>query len=230
MLRLDMPAEIKADGQTVGEIRGLASTFGNTDSYGDVIEPGAFAKSLARRKADTNASPIAMLDHHRMDSPIGKWTHIEETERGLEVVGKLTMDVQRAKELYALAKDGALGGLSIGFRTVADRIDRQRQVRIIEEIDLLEVSLVSIPANEQAKIEHVRLAPEIATKREFERALVEQLGFSRNAAKSIAARGFMDDDLRDGALSEDDLTDLRDAAAGFKALAEAAARRSSNHP
>lgn len=216
MERLTIPAEFKMDDGAEGLITGLGSTFGNVDLHGDVIEEGAFAESIDAFMS--GGRHIAMLDHHRMDSPIGKWVSIRETDRGLEMQGRLTLEVQRAKELRALARDGALGGLSIGFRTLADRYDRERQVRIIEKVELLETSLVSMPANPKARIESVKLAPEIETVRDFERALVEQLGFSRNAAKSIAAGGFKGD-VRD-APPETTPDNLRDAVAGLKALSQ----------
>ena len=210
--RLQFECEIKADGGQ-GVIRGLASTFGGIDSYGDRIERGAFAGSVALIKSGKRK--LAMLDHHNMSAPVGVWTSIRETERGLEVEGKLTLEVQRARELYALAKDGALGGMSIGFRSIRDEYDSAEKIRILKEIDLFEVSLVAMPANAEAVIESVRSADDIRTIRDFERALVSQLGFSRNAAKSIAADGFKGD-ARDEPPA--DLDNLRDAVAGLMAL------------
>ena len=210
--RLELAAEVKAvDGQE-GVISGLASTFGNIDLHGDIIAPGAFQDSLGQRKG------VAMLDHHDMRAPIGRWTRMYETERGLEVEGQLTLEVQRARELYALAKDGALGGMSIGFRVMDDEVDRASGVRTIKQVDLMEISLVAMPANPQAVIERVKDVNDITSKRDFERALVEVLGFSRNAAKGIAARGYVDD-ARDEP-SDTVLTDLREAVDALKALTQ----------
>jgi HK97 family phage prohead protease len=216
--RIDLPAEIKL-AVDVGEgvITGLASAFGNVDLHGDTIAPGAFTKAL--QKVNSGERKVAMLDHHRMDAPVGKWTQFRETDRGLEIQGRLTMGVNRARELYELAKDGALGGLSIGFRTVKDRMDQDRKTRIIEEVDLFEVSLVSIPANPMAKIEAVKLAPEIETRRDFERALREHFGFTANQAKSIASGGWRGE-ARDEP-SDCDLSELRKAVEGLKALSGA---------
>ena len=213
--RVDLPAEIKM-GAEEGVIIGLASTFGNVDLDGDVIERGAFTKSLGR--ITSGERTMAMLDHHRMDRPIGKWTDYRETERGLEVTGKLTMGVERARELYALAKDGALGGMSIGFRTVKDRYDRDKGARVIEEVDLLEVSLVSIPANPSAKIEAVKMFDRIETRVEFERALRDSLGFTANMAKSIAANGWKGGEARNEP-SDVSAEELRKAVEVLKELA-----------
>jgi HK97 family phage prohead protease len=211
---LNIPLEIKLDGEQRNKISGLASTFGNIDQTGDVIERGAFEKCLKR--CAQSGRKIVMLDHHKMDSPVGVWERLEETEAGLECNGRLTMSVQRAQELRDLMADGAIDGLSIGFRAVDYYMDRETGVRYLTEIDLREISLVSMPANEQARVTGLKaLAPAISTVRDFEHALINDLGFTRNAAKSIAAGGFKASDVRDepGAM---DLADLRDAVASLK--------------
>ena len=211
---LTMPLEAKLDGEQRNKISGLASTFGNIDQTGDVIERGAFEKCLKRCRE--TGRKIVMLDHHKMDQPVGVWERLEETDNGLEVDGRLTMSVQRAAELRDLMADGAIDGLSIGFRAVDYYMDRVTGVRYLTEIDLREISLVSMPANEQARVTGLKaLASAIETKRDFERALINDLGFSRNAAKSIAARGFDGPDAREEP-EPFDLADLRDAVAGLK--------------
>ncbi len=215
MERLTIPAEIKALDGDEGMIAGLGSTFGNVDLHGDIIERGAFADSIAAYTRGERH--IAMLDHHRMDAPIGRWTKVEETEAGLSMEGRLTMGVQRARELRDLARDKALGGLSIGFRTIEDEYDRDSKARRIKRVELMEVSLVSIPANPEARIQNVKLAPDIRTRCDFERALREQLGFTARMAKAIAAGGWKGEP-RDEA-SDVDLSELRNAVDGLKALA-----------
>lgn len=210
-LHITRPAniEVKLGDDDRATIVGLASTFGNTDSYGDVIERGAFEKSIERIRG--KGGKIPMLDAHKWDSPIGVWTHFEETPEGLQVEGKLTMSVTRAKEVRDLIIDEAISALSIGFISRKDYIDKERRVRVIEEIDLKEVSPVVFPANPEATIQAVKQAADIETRRDFEEALRAQLGFSRNAAKSIAARGFMTPDLREEAGDPVDFSDLRNA-------------------
>lgn len=191
---LNCLAEIKTVGtDATGVFTGLASMFGNTDLHGDVIAKGAFTKSLAKLR--TEGRRPAMLDHHKMDAPVGVWDSIVETEKGLEAQGTLTMGVTRAAELHALAKAGALTGLSIGFRTVDEEF--KSGTRIIKEIDLWEISLVTMPANEEARIQDVKHAVNIKDKRELEHALRSELGFSANAAKSIASNGWKSADSRD---------------------------------
>lgn len=225
-LKLDIPAEIKlGDTEESGMIYGYASTFGNIDAGGDIVEKGAFARSI--EKSIQEGRLIAMLDHHDMRAPVGRWNTFKETDDGLVVEGKLTMGVQRARELHSLAKDKALGGLSIGFRTVSDRYDSKRGARVIEELDLFEVSLVSIPMNSKAVITAVKSQEDITTRVDFEKALRDVLGFSHGAAKSIASNGFADyarneqfanEDYARNEQSDPSPEDLRKAADGFDAL------------
>ena len=174
--------------EAAGAFKGYASTFGGPpDSYGDVIARGAFAKSLAEH---TQAGTMpAMLWQHDSHALIGRWQVIGEDARGLAVEGKLTLEVQRAREAYALLKDGALNGLSIGFRTRASRAGGEGG-RVLTDIELLEISLVTLPANSAARVGDVKGADGITTIRDFEAALRDGLGFSVRAAKRLAAGGW----------------------------------------
>ncbi|MCH7953732.1 MAG: HK97 family phage prohead protease, partial [Chloroflexi bacterium] len=112
----DFRLEIKAV-DDAGTFSGLASTFGPpADSFGDVIAAGAFKKTLAEHKAN-GTNPLLLWSHDTAE-PIGKWLNIKETGDGLAVTGKLTLGVQKAKELHALLLDDAINGLSIGFTTI----------------------------------------------------------------------------------------------------------------
>lgn len=93
---------------------GYASVFGVPDLGRDVVMPGAFSASLARR----GAAGVRMLWQHDPTEPIGLWLSLAEDHRGLRVEGKLNPAVQRAREVEALIREGALDGLSIGFRVV----------------------------------------------------------------------------------------------------------------
>src|SRR6185312_5787289 len=126
--RLDTPARLtplRGD-----EFEGYASLFGVVDGAGDVVARGAFAASLRRRPP----SDVRMLYQHFAHEPIGVWREIKEDQRGLYVRGRLTLDVVRAREVRALMKDGAIDGLSIGFRTI--RAVRSGGVRTLAEIEL----------------------------------------------------------------------------------------------
>jgi HK97 family phage prohead protease len=155
--RLSPCFELKfaGDALTRGEFRGYASTFGGApDSYGDVIAPGAFAASL--RKHEANGTAPAMFWAHDPSEPIGVWKALKEDAHGLAVEGKLTLDVQRARDAHALMKDGALG-LSIGYRTL--KSDFRSGVRVLTAVDLFEASLVAVPANPNARVTAVKSAP-----------------------------------------------------------------------
>ena len=175
---LDFDFEIKETNKEQGRITGYGSVFHNVDYHNDIVDPGAFKKSLQKRLP-------AMLLQHNMHNPIGVWTNAEENDKGLYLEGQINMDVQAGREAFALAKQGALKGLSIGFITSVYRIEDD--VRHIMEADLLEVSLVTFPANERAQITGTKAAPQ--TERELESALRE-LGYGQTQAKAIVSTGF----------------------------------------
>ena len=167
--------EWKADGET-GAIEGYGAVFGNEDSYGDIIMPGAFNGSL-------NARKVKMLWQHDADKPIGVWDEVREDGRGLFVKGRILLDVEKGKEAVALIKAGAIDGLSIGYRTVkADRDSNGR--RLLLEVELWETSIVTFPANAMA----FASVKSVETERDLERLLIDN-GLSRKAAKAIAAQG-----------------------------------------
>jgi HK97 family phage prohead protease len=190
-----------------GLFAGYASVFDVIDSHKDIIVKGAFARSLQKSGTD-----IKLLWQHKVDEPIGIITKIREDAKGLYVEGKLLLDVRRAEEAYALLKSGALEGMSIGYTVREYDIDDETGVRILTDIDLWEVSLVTFPANTEAGVTHVKgEAP--ATVREFEHFL-RDAGFSRKQAKFIAVHGFdrenqwdAGDDLSDLAVALDRVTD-----------------------
>ena len=135
-----------------GRFSGYASLFGEVDLGRDAIEPGAFSASLETR----GAGGVRMLFQHDPAEVIGRWTVIREDERGLYVEGKLATDVERAREVHALMKAGALDGLSIGFRAVKARSDRKTGVRRILEADLWEISVVTFPMLPTARVSNVK--------------------------------------------------------------------------
>ena len=169
-----------------GEFVGYASTFGgDPDSQGHIIEPGTFRESLARHMRE--GTRPAMLWHHDMKQPIGTWLSMEEDSRGLLVSGRLTLEVAQAKESYALMQDGALA-MSIGFnmRSAADLSGGRR---LVKEVDLIEISLVGLPANKHAKITEVK-SFDSSNPREFERHVREALGLSSREAKRLMSGGW----------------------------------------
>ncbi|MDD2324576.1 MAG: HK97 family phage prohead protease [Alphaproteobacteria bacterium] len=150
---LSRPLAVKslaADGTFVG----YASVFDEVDSQNEVVIYGAFSKTLElwQRK---NAAP-AMLWMHDPSVPIGLWLALAEDRKGLIVHGKLALSTQKGREAYELLKMKAVSGLSIGYRIVTSRIDTKRKVRILTEVDLFEISLVTFPANDAARISEVK--------------------------------------------------------------------------
>ncbi|WP_172332221.1 phage major capsid protein [Mangrovicoccus sp. HB161399] len=154
MERLDL--EVKFQTAEAGLVSGYASVFGGLpDSYGDVIAPGAYAASLkAHREAGT--MPL-LLWQHDPAQPVGRWLDLKEDAHGLHVSGQLILEAEKGREAHALLKGKALNGLSIGYRV----IDFDRQPgggRLLKQIELIEISLVSIPAAPAARITSVKSA------------------------------------------------------------------------
>lgn len=135
-----------------GLVEGYASLFNVPDLGNDSVLPGAFSQSLAAR----GAAGVRMLFQHDPAEPVGTWESLVEDARGLRVRGRLAMGVQRARELAALLRAGAVDGLSIGFRTVRARRDPARGARLLERIDLWEISIVTFPLHPGARIGAVK--------------------------------------------------------------------------
>lgn len=150
-----------------GTFGGYASVFGVVDSQRDVVLPGAFAASLKSRK-----QPVQLLWQHQWESPIGSITKLFEDAHGLYVQGKLLMEVARAKEAYALLKEGILRGLSIGYSVKRSKRDPETGVRHLMQLELWEISLVTLPANDAAQVTVVKqgVAPEAMLMVQLQRA------------------------------------------------------------
>lgn len=174
--------QIKAAGED-GTIEGYGSVFGVRDNYDDVIVAGAFQASLAAHRA-AGTMP-AMLWQHDATEPIGIWTEIVEDAKGLRMKGMLALDTARGKEAYALLKMGALNGLSIGF--ISKKWSYEGDLRILAEVDLWEVSMVTFPANEAARVTSVKSADDMSAPKDAERILREA-GFSKSDATAFVSR------------------------------------------
>lgn len=184
--QLVVPLELKTLNET-GEFAGYGSVFGNIDSYGDVVVKGAFRNFLSTNAAEV----VKMLWQHNPEEPIGVYDEIREDEIGLFVKGRLLKDdVIKAKEAYALLKNKALSGLSIGY-SVNSGGSRYGDdgLRYLTDIKLWEVSVVTFPANAAANVNSVKSINEIKTIRDFENFL-RDAGFSRNQAKAISCHGY----------------------------------------
>jgi len=138
-------------------IEGYASLFGKCDQGGDVVTAGAYGASL---KALAGAGRrVKMLWQHDPAQPIGVWDEVREDARGLYVKGRILRDVEKGREAAALIGAGAIDGLSIGYRTVRAQKDGKGQ-RLLSELELWEVSLVTFPMLPDARVGAKGDAPE----------------------------------------------------------------------
>lgn len=193
-LKLATGAEAEAG---VMSFAGYGAAFGNTDAHGDVLEAGAFSDTLAA--AEKSGHWPAMLMQHGgwgigADdmTPIGIWTSLSEDKRGLKVEGKLA-DTLRGRETYSLLKmtpRPAITGLSIGYipRKWESGDGKAAPRRTLKAVDLIEVSLVTFPANGRARVSSVKSLEDIASLADAETFLREAGGLSRAAAVAFIAR------------------------------------------
>lgn len=201
--RLNVPFEIKS--LSAREFEGYGSVFGNKDLGGDIVIPGAFKKSLAVHKKSGGLPPMFWM--HQPDQVPGKWLEMSEDAKGLYVRGELA-DTQLGNEMHTLLKMKAVRGQSIGYRPVETEYNKDGE-RLLKEVDLWEVSIVSLAMNPLAQVEAVksRLSRDgeyVPTEREFER-LLRDAGCSRKVATILVAKlydpdsisGMLDDRLRD---------------------------------
>lgn len=189
------------DADAKGIIRGFASTFGNIDLGDDVIDAGAFKKTLKESKGK-----IPILADHNPTTQIGWNLRAEESDKGLYVEGQLNMEDPLARARYALAKQaldiGAPMGLSIGYGVVKAMPDEERpRVRRLKEIKLYEYSIVTFPMNTQALITAAKAFDAITDKGEFIRAVLTKsktFGLPLNALTEAlleeAAKGSIEND------------------------------------
>ncbi len=165
-----------------GEFFGYASTFNNLDLGGDVVEPGAFRKTLRE-----SGGKIPVLDHHDPQKQIGWNLEAGEDRFGLFVRGQLNLNVQLARERHSLMKQaahiGGKTGLSIGFRTIKEEPDPgNNRIRHLKEIQLFEYSLVSFPMNPQAAVTQVKFKQNLLG--DF---LKQEIGMNAEQAKAALA-------------------------------------------
>ena len=209
---LTIPLQIKS--LESREFEGHGSIFGNEDLGGDVVLPGAFKRSLkAHRESGGLPQMFWMHDPARV---AGKWTEMSEDETGLRVKGVLA-DTPLGNEIRTLLQMDAVKGLSIGYRTIKDSFDEAGR-RLLKELELWEVSVVSLPMNPLAQVTHAKsqlsaTGEYVPTSREFERTL-RDVGCSQRVAKTIISKVYegeerdvppeLEDEERDalGALKE----------------------------
>lgn len=201
-----------------GSFEGYGSVWNVTDSYNDQVVRGAFNDTLADWKSKGRMP--ALLWQHDTREPIGAWKEMSEDSKGLHVRGELLVDaIPRALQAHALMKANALSGLSIGFDTKLAEFDSESKIRKLKAVNLWEISVVTFPALEVARVTGVK-ASDLATIRDFETFLRDVGGFSAAGAKKLAAGGWKaltEDDRRDGGADDNEL--MRKIVADAKALA-----------
>lgn len=184
------------DVSEAGTFEGYGSIFGNLDSYGEIVEAGAFEKSLARH-AKEKTTPL-MLWQHDPYAPIGVWDELAEDKKGLYCKGHLLAGVQRSDEALIILKAGAIRGLSIGYREI--KVEPEGNNRRLIELDLYEISPVSFPANRRASVTGVKSErfEEFAQRlrdgdpppiKEFE-DILREAGVPKAMAVAIASHGY----------------------------------------
>ena len=189
MDKLPVPMELKRAPDENGVFEGYASVFDVVDLGFDVVRRGAFANTLA------SGQKVKMLWQHDQWQPIGVWDEIKEDDHGLFVRGRLLQDVAKGREAASLLKAGALDSMSIGYRVKEASDEAGGRVRSLDEVELLEISLVTFPMLPDAQVTAMK---PIKTIRDFEKAL-RDAGFSQREAKAITADGFKGlADHRDG--------------------------------
>jgi len=215
----DFGFDMKAVGDD-GSFSGYGSVFGVVDSYQEVVAKGAFVDSLAELSA--KGRPVPVLWQHRSSEPIGAWANLKEDDRGLWGDGKILLDAgDMEKRAHAHMKAGTVTGLSIGYWVRESSYDEKTGIRTLTKLDLVEISLVTFPANDDARVEAVKFKlahGELPTDREMEKYLREA-GFSKTRAAGLVNHGLAELRRRE---SERDLTitpalkGLSDTLAGFK--------------
>lgn len=199
--RIFRPFELRSlsDADGARTFEGYGSVFNTIDSYNDTIKKGAFKDTLKDWKR-LKKLPKLLLQHggggffsSNADDmvPIGKYLEMYEDDYGLYMKGQLfDIDTDRTKATYAALKAGELDGLSIGFRTRKSQMDEETGVRTLLDIQLFEVSLVTFPANDPARVTSVKADGGLPTEREFEQFIQREAGLTREQARAVIAKGY----------------------------------------
>jgi HK97 family phage prohead protease len=178
----DISFEIK-EVSSSGTFCGYGSVYSVIDQGDDIVMPGTFTKSLADLYIK-NQMP-AMLWQHRVAEPIGAYTSVKDDESGLFVEGKLALKTQRGAEAFELMQMKAISGLSIGFITNDADFNAKTGIRTIKSADLYEISLVTFPMNDAARVSAVKSISEIGDLTSAENYLRDAGGLSRREAKTF---------------------------------------------
>jgi uncharacterized protein len=224
-LRLDNVKDAQKDdkGGEVGEFSGYLSVFDTEDLGRDVVEKGAFTKTIKERES------VPLLWQHWPDEPIGKLVDLSEDEKGLKVRGLINLAVKRGREAHALLKQGALTGMSIGYDAVKASDDKEAKTRRLQEIKLWEGSVVTFPMNQAALVDMVKARQRYTDTTEVMeeiKALREELGEKTSAPVDEydidAVVGELVEDVKAGrTLSAQNVARIRSIAEAQRQIADA---------
>jgi HK97 family phage prohead protease len=182
-LHFSTPLEFKAP-EAGGQFVGYLAVLNSVDLGGDSIQPGSFQKTLAETKA--RGTPIPLLWSHDPSIVLGRFTELNEDAKGLFARGQLTLGTEAAREKYALLKDRAVTGLSIGYSVPDGGSERRGGTRLLKQIDLHEGSLVAVPMHPDARIAEVKSLLDCTDEREIRNLLRERDCLSRTKATAAA--------------------------------------------
>ncbi|WP_263147889.1 HK97 family phage prohead protease [Pseudomonas sp. RIT-PI-AD] len=175
-----------------GLFSGYGSVFGVVDSYNEVVAPGAFLESIEEARSKGRTFPV--LWQHRTGEPIGDWDlgSLKEDDRGLFGAGQLWLEeAPYARIAYRGMKSRSITGLSIGYYVRESNYDEKTRIRTLTQLDLIEISIVTVPANDEARTDVIKskLAHgSMPSLPEFEQ-LLREAGFSKTQSAVIANRG-----------------------------------------
>ena len=148
--------EFKALDETSGSFEGYLSIFGNVDSYKDIVEPGAFQKTIKDATSRGGKYLFPLLWQHDPKEPIGGFSSMKEDGRGLRVQGQIDVTTPRGQQAYSGLKMGYLDGLSIGYDTIKQKY--AGDIRHLLELRMWEGSVVTFPANDLTRVTNVKAA------------------------------------------------------------------------
>jgi len=184
MLQL-LHAKLLDSSAVAGTFTGYAATFGpQADRHGDVISPHAFDATLATWAARGMNVPL-LADHDPL-KPLGAITSAEVDAVGVSVTGRIAIDTEAGQRAYQLARVGGLS-LSVAFTAKPEDMRTVGGVQVIDALDLIEVSLVAVPANPDARLSGIKAFADCESPTDFERSIRVALQLSQRQAKQATA-------------------------------------------
>lgn len=176
-----------------GQFSGYGSVFNVVDKGGDIVAPGAFADSLETWRKNGRAVPV--LWQHDPGQPIGSWEDLREDDHGLLGEASLWLDeAPYARLAHKGMQTKTITGLSIGYRVKQYSVNPDTKVYTLQKLDLVEISVVTNPMNDDARVADVKAMVEagrLPSLPEFEKFLREAGGFSKSQAVAVANGGLV---------------------------------------